>query len=116
MLLNFGHTFGHAIEKLCNFKDLSHGIAVALGMELISVAPLYHGEMKACDFTRMHNLIMKYGYFDYPTPEFEMDLLVSASLNDKKRRGNNISIVICPEIGTAQIKTMTVSEYTEYER
>ena len=34
MILNFGHTFGHALEKLHNFQDLSHGEAVGIGMVL----------------------------------------------------------------------------------
>ena len=38
MLLNFGHTLGHAIEKIYDFKGISHGMAVAIGMVLISKA------------------------------------------------------------------------------
>ncbi len=33
-ILNYGHTFGHAIEKLTDYKKFSHGIAVSLGMRV----------------------------------------------------------------------------------
>lgn len=42
-LLNFGHTLGHAIEKIYNFKGISHGMAVAIGMVLITKAGEKHG-------------------------------------------------------------------------
>ncbi|MDR0947628.1 MAG: 3-dehydroquinate synthase [Ruminococcus sp.] len=114
MLLNFGHTLGHAIEKLCNFTGISHGVAVALGMELISVAPMFSGEMAADDFTRLHNLLDKYGYFNIQTPEFDVTEILKAALNDKKRRGNDISIIICEKIGHGKIKKMPVSEFLNY--
>jgi 3-dehydroquinate synthase len=114
MLLNFGHTLGHAIEKLSGFTGISHGVAVALGMELISVAPMFSGEMAAGDFTRLHNLLDKYGYFNINTPEFDVNEIVKAALNDKKRSGNDISIIVCEKIGQGKIKKMPVSEFTNY--
>ena len=47
MLLNFGHTLGHSIEKIYNFTGITHGMAVAIGMILIARAGELHGVTKA---------------------------------------------------------------------
>jgi 3-dehydroquinate synthetase len=75
---------------------------------------MFSGEMAAEDFTRLHNLLEKYGYFDIKTPEFEVEEIVKAALNDKKRRGGDISIIICEKIGQAHIKKMPVGEFLAY--
>ena len=42
-ILNFGHTFGHAIEAYTNYKKMSHGAAITLGMIIASKISLYEG-------------------------------------------------------------------------
>ena len=46
MLLNFGHTLGHALEKLHSFRGITHGEAVAIGMSVIARAGEYNGLTK----------------------------------------------------------------------
>ena len=108
-LLNFGHTFGHAIEKMSNFA-VSHGLAVAKGMVVAArMAPLcglqdVTGEIVA--------LLQQYG-FDL-TCGYSADELYDAILSDKKRRGGNITVVLPKAIGNCVLVTLTVEElYTK---
>jgi 3-dehydroquinate synthetase len=56
-VLNYGHTFGHAFEFLAGYKDLPHGIAVALGMRCAARLAVRLGMMTAEDETR-HNALL----------------------------------------------------------
>ena len=107
-LLNFGHTFGHAIEKLSNFA-VSHGEAVAKGMLLAAkMAPL----CGLCDVAaELQGLLERYG-FDLSCNYTAEDMYASI-LSDKKRRGDNITIVLPRAIGDCALVTVTVSEFKE---
>lgn len=109
MILNFGHTLGHSIEKFYNYKDFSHGKAVSVGMYLITVlaekagiikTPI-SGELKECLETNNMPFCSK----------ADSASLFSGSVNDKKRFSDNINIIICPEIGRAEIVKMNISEF-----
>lgn len=104
-LLNFGHTFGHAIEKLSNFS-VSHGEAVAKGMVIAArIAPL----CGLCDVAdELAALLVKYK-FDISCPYTAMEVY-DALLTDKKRRGGNISVVLPRSIGDCELYTMPVEE------
>ncbi len=107
-LLNFGHTFGHAIEKLSNF-GVSHGAAVAKGMYIAAkMAPLC-GLCNVAD--ELSALLEKYGFnisCDYSACE-----LYDAILSDKKRRGGSISVVLPRAIGNCILVDMPVEELYE---
>ncbi|MBQ8365226.1 MAG: 3-dehydroquinate synthase [Bacteroidaceae bacterium] len=107
-LLNFGHTFGHAIEKLSNFA-VSHGEAVAKGMVIAAkIAPL----CGLCDITEeLSQLLLKYG-FDISC-NYSADDMYASILSDKKRRGGNISIVLPREAGQCILHTIAVEELKE---
>lgn len=101
-ILNFGHTFGHAIEAYTNMDELYHGECVAIGMMAKSC-----GEVKA----RISSLLEKYGL---PT-EFEGDIdealkLVSA---DKKRGRDGIDIILVKKIGKCEIVRMSVLDFAD---
>ncbi len=97
MLLNFGHTFGHAIEKYYNFKGITHGQAVAYGMKLIT---------KDKDvLTLIEKLLVKYGLkTDCKIPLKE---IISLSGNDKKANGDSLNIVIVEKAGEGIIKNIS---------
>ena len=104
-LLNFGHTFGHAIEKLSNFA-VSHGEAVAKGMVIASrIAPL----CGLCDVEcELSQLLEKYG-FDISC-EYSADEIFEALLSDKKRRGGTISVVLPRTIGDCTLVEVELDE------
>lgn len=104
-LLNFGHTFGHAIEKLSNF-GVSHGEAVAKGMVIAArIAPLC-GLCNVAD--ELSALLLQYG-FDI-TCGYSANEIYKALLSDKKRRGGNISVILPRAIGECVLYDMPVEE------
>ena len=101
MMLNFGHTLGHAIEKLMNFTGITHGQAVAIGMSLITK----NAQVKK----RLDAVLHKYNL--ETTTDIPVKDLISATINDKKVVGDGINIVVVDEIGNAQIKKITFEEF-----
>jgi 3-dehydroquinate synthase len=104
-LLNFGHTFGHAIEKLSGF-GVSHGAAVAKGMVIAArMAPL----CGLCDVAdELSALLLDYG-FDISCP-YAATEIYDALLSDKKRRGGKISVVLPRAVGDCTLVTLPVEE------
>ena len=104
-LLNFGHTFGHAIEKMSNF-EVSHGAAVAKGMVIAArMAPL----CGLCDVAEELSALLQHYGFDLSSP-YSADDLYDAILSDKKRRGGNITVVLPKAIGECVLVTLAVEE------
>lgn len=105
--LNYGHTIGHVIERNSNFQ-LAHGVCVAKGMGIITDAAVAAGRMSQDEAYKIKELIKAYGLpvEDSITPEDA----VSGALNDKKKRGNTISLIVVDKIGEAQIVKMTPDE------
>lgn len=107
-LLNFGHTFGHAIEKLSNFT-ISHGSAVAKGMVIAArIAPL----CGLADIEKeLTELLTRYGFnLDCPYTAEQMYEII---LSDKKRRGGNLTLVLPHTLGDCHLVTMPVEEVLE---
>jgi len=101
MILNFGHTIGHAIEAATHYRKLLHGEAVAWG----SIAALHVSLNRGCitheEFARMANLILRYG----PVPTFKADpaKLVALTSADKKKRSGRRAFVLTTGIGHTEI-------------
>ncbi len=112
-LLNFGHTMGHAIELVSDYK-ISHGRAVAIGMLACAKAADKMGWSNRDCAIPIWQVIDKYG-IDAKCP-FDPHQLAAAALNDKKRSGDNISIVIPLEIGMGAIMDIPVHELEEFFR
>ena len=104
-LLNFGHTFGHAIEKLSSFA-VSHGEAVAKGMVIAArMAPL----CGLCDVAEeLSALLLRYG-FDISCC-YSAEEIYNALLSDKKRRGGNITVVLPRTVGDCTLVQLPVEE------
>ena len=101
MILNFGHTIGHAIEAATNYKQLLHGEAVAWGsIAALSVA-VARNTISEKDANRIVNLILRYG----PLPTFKAtaEKLVTLTSRDKKNRSGIRSFVLPTAIGKVEI-------------
>lgn len=104
MILNFGHTIGHALEAHHNYTDYTHGQGVAAGMCYISrrFAPADISE-------RLEKCVKCYGL---PTDdEAGIENLLSYCSRDKKCESDNINYIVCEEIGKAQIRKSSLSEF-----
>lgn len=108
MLLNFGHTLGHAIEKYENFSGLAHGEAVGVGMLYITRASEKTGDTEKGTAEKIEKLLKK---FSLPT-EFSgnIDELVSIMLFDKKRRGDKLNLVLVKSVGNSFVKAVPTAE------
>ncbi|WP_411677292.1 3-dehydroquinate synthase [Caproicibacter sp.] len=97
MLLNFGHTFGHALEKLHAYKDLTHGEAVGIGMVMMSRCGEAAGLTEPGTAKKIARVLSEYGMpISDPADPY---LIREATQYDKKSRGDNISLVLLRHIG-----------------
>ncbi len=109
-LLNFGHTIGHAIEKTTDFK-ISHGIAVGIGMAIISKIS---DSMKWSKEDTYSDIIKCLKINNIPTnTNVKNEELLSAMIKDKKINGDTINLVIPEKIGNCVLKNINVSELKE---
>jgi 3-dehydroquinate synthase len=101
MILNFGHTIGHAIEAATGYRKLLHGEAVAWGSIAALHLSLNRGRISQKEFDRMAALILRYG----PIPPFKADpaKLVALTSGDKKRRSGRRAFVLSTGIGSTEI-------------
>ena len=100
-ILNFGHTFAHALESATRYRHYRHGEAVAWGM--MAAAFLGH-ELKvtpALDVSRIISLVRRLEPLP-PWPRLSPATLVSAMRSDKKSRSGVLRFVLSPRIGQAR--------------
>lgn len=99
MLLNFGHTIGHAVESLSEYKNISHGDAVSIGMNVITKISEELGLTSTGAYERLKNVCEKYSL---PTQNnFSIENLSETILQDKKNFGEYINLVILKNIGNS---------------
>ena len=110
-ILNYGHTAGHVIERDSGFTK-PHGICVAKGMGIFMDACVKEGTLSAEDAKKMKDLLAMYKLpvSDEITPED----IVKGAMNDKKKRGNTLSVILVNKIGSAEIKKMTAEEFLKF--
>ncbi len=103
--LNFGHTFGHAIEKT---TGALHGEAISAGMVMASELSVKKEHLPAQDAQRIKNLLQKLGL---PTKfEIHRNRFIDALYKDKKREGDRIHFVLLNGLGSAFVDEMAIEE------
>jgi 3-dehydroquinate synthase len=109
MLLNFGHTLAHAVEKLQRYRGLLHGEAVAVGMvfaarrsEALGLAPAGTADRLAALLVRLE--------LPVEAPEFPRRAYLAALGVDKKKRDGQVRFVVLRELGRAEIRPLTPAE------
>lgn len=100
-ILNYGHTFAHAIEKNSNF-EISHGHAVALGMKIM-VKNFY--ESFYDDFIKV---LKKYN-LDKEI-DFDTEKILKVCMVDKKSRNDKINIIVVRNLGTCEILNIDLKD------
>lgn len=104
-ILNFGHTFAHAFEKL---YKVSHGEAVAIGMILAARTSVYLGSLQNDRAERILKLVSRSGL---PVNiNFDPDEVSDAIRKDKKRAGEEIKFILLEDIGKAIIKSININD------
>lgn len=109
--LNLGHTIGHAIEKHSNFT-VTHGHAVACGMAAMAEAATKNGLAEFDCKDRISEVLALYGLpvkSPYPLSE-----LLPYIENDKKRSGDNITLIIPETIGQCRMLSLPVTKLKSF--
>lgn len=105
MILNFGHTIGHAVEKLGNYTAYTHGQAVSMGMV---------AAMKVAQALGTHNDLDDYLsalLLDLGLPTelpYGREELFHALLSDKKKMGDTVNFILVRSLGRAEIEKIDV--------
>lgn len=103
--LNFGHTFGHAVEKTLG---LPHGEAVSVGMTLAAAVSEKRGLLPSGDVERMEGLLRK---FRLPVRvPLARGGVMDALKKDKKRGGDHIHFVLLQHIGRAVVQKIPIED------
>ncbi len=100
-LLNFGHTIGHAIEKLCDFS-LYHGECVGLGILAATYLSMQLGNLTAADLDGIRKCLVSFG-FQTDIKGLAPQEVLAASKSDKKMVGTQVKFILLSDIGNAYI-------------
>jgi 3-dehydroquinate synthase len=101
MILNFGHTVGHALEQATHYKVLLHGEAVGWGMVAALDLARQRGTITKAQFARLESLIHLYG----PLPELKLRVakVIAATGGDKKNVNGVRRFVLPVGVGDAGV-------------
>lgn len=111
MILNFGHTVGHAVEALGGFSQHTHGYAVAIGMVAASKIGEALGVTEINTAARIAHLLHQYQLpTDLPYPLHQLIPLITM---DKKMRDQKLHMILLNRIGQAKIHALQPSQIKE---
>lgn len=113
MLLNFGHTIGHAYEKLGNYEKFMHGEAVCCGMYAILRVGEQHGTCRPGLAARLRELLERQG-MPWDAGEVPEDALTRTLAFDKKGSGGSIRPVFIKDIGDSYYQKMPREEFVRW--
>ncbi len=103
-ILNFGHTFGHAIENLAGYGELLHGEAVGLGMVMAADLSVRLGHLDRTTALRIKKLVTAFGLpVSKPSNLIDADAMRNAFGMDKKVMDGRVRFVLATALGNALI-------------
>ncbi len=103
-LLNYGHTFGHALELASNYT-IPHGVAVARGMDIVNYIAVKKEFMGKMLYDEIHSIIIEYFYSDRVfgiCPK----VLIENTKKDKKNSNGMLNLVFLGELGNLFVKSI----------
>lgn len=109
-LLNFGHTFGHAIEVLLDYSALVHGEAVSIGMLLAARYSAKMGLASNEDTARLENLLRNFGLPTQLPKGLDAEHIINKMRIDKKATAGEIRLILWNGIGKAFIEKKVPSQ------
>lgn len=109
--LNYGHTFGHALETVTDY-EIPHGLAVAWGVDLANWISFQRGLLKEGDFLRIHELIKQYFKFTI-SKKVSAPELCNFMKRDKKVAVDKINLILLKKLGILKIVPATIDNALE---
>lgn len=91
-VMNYGHSFGHAIESATDYK-IPHGVAVTIGMDMANYVAMHSELTPSSHYKNMHSILKK-NYADYVHEAVSLDKFISAISKDKKNIDDRISLIL----------------------
>jgi len=110
VLLNFGHTVGHAIERAGNYREFLHGEAISLGIVAACSVSMKKAGLPRDQRDAIVDLLQR---FDLPArlpPNFQREKIFQALPYDKKFESGKIRFVVTPRIGSAHLSSEVAIE------
>ncbi len=108
-LLNFGHTLGHAIERVQNYTGLSHGEAISIGMVVMTRLTEKMGLTREGEAQKLVEALALYG-LPVSMPSLDINDILAAIRLDKKTRSGMITIAYIEKIGLGKLKELEIKE------
>ncbi len=100
--LNYGHTFGHAIEKETDYERFLHGEAIAIGMRMANDLALSLGMLTLKEYERIENLLKKFGLiFHYKITDIQK--FYERLFLDKKSENKTIKFILPKGVGAFEV-------------
>ncbi len=101
-ILNYGHTFGHALEAITEYGTWLHGEAVAIGMEVAARIAVANGLLSQEDAQRQRNLLQAFG-LPVQCAGIDIEIAMQVMQRDKKVRAGKMRWVLATSIGHAEV-------------
>ncbi len=112
MQLNFGHTLGHAAEAFFHYETYTHGEGVAVGMSMVTEMSEKQGLTQPGTAARLETLLKK---FELPIhTEAPLEDLLALAEHDKKKRGDDLTLIILSCIGEARPLRMHFADFQKF--
>lgn len=112
MLLNFGHTLGHAVEQRFGYSCFTHGEGVGIGMYQLTQRTEELGLTQTGSAERIRDVLAKYSL---PLEAgVEKSALLDTMARDKKKNGNSITLIVLNKIGEGVLKKIDWQELPKY--
>ncbi len=103
-ILNFGHTFGHAIETHTGYRSWLHGEAVAVGMVLAAALSVRLGTLHEDDAERIRALVAAAGLPTRPPEDLGVETFLEHMAVDKKVIDGRLRLIVLEGLGTAVVR------------
>jgi 3-dehydroquinate synthase len=101
--LNYGHTFGHALEAVTDYNTYRHGEAVAIGMNCAAHLAVNRGMLAPEDRDRQKDLLQRAGLPVY-FPRIPPEILIDKMYLDKKTRSGKLRLVLSTRLGEVIVR------------
>jgi len=104
-LLNLGHTFGHAIERVSGYGAYLHGEAVSIGLAMATRLSVVNGLLPVAEQERVGGLLKRYQLPDRLREGLPVDDLLAAMRHDKKVRADRLRFILLEAVGRAVMRS-----------
>ena len=109
-ILNYGHTVGHAIESVTNYRLFNHGEAISLGMLIAGAIAVDLGLWSAEDQAQQNAIIAKARLPQTLPTDIDLDAIVAAMSSDKKVEAGIVRFILPTAIGSVTLSDRVTSD------